>query len=474
MRVLWFLGILVLLFLPLLLVEIFVGTESSGPGSGDEAVAPLENGIAKQVTGPGDDDGDDDPGATDSATASEGSGNPEDTETAEDVGKPVVERAPAEGWVLYGSVNGTTHLPAAEQRFELVTSVGAREVWTDDQGRFSFVVSREGFPASLKDAEGRVLAQWTRPPQERRLFLNVQQIAVRSPDQRLFSPWALAAERAEGSADQLDRVRLCMYGSTHVPAGYRLNMRLLGGGDKVLEARPVTLVEGESLLGEIEFIGRRLYSGFFRVALEWKHVAASDQHLQELDRFLPKDKGFVESKYRVYIGKRDEEKSQVIEIRDFYVPSLDTCQLSMDLITWLGAELREEPFVVAPEKMERLRQHPAFELVGGLRDGGKMQLERWREFVDVVLPEGWKPHHDTTRVPYPERHPRLYRNLPLMFAELSKFKKAESQRIYRKLGLPPHPNDWFSKEFDLETEYKKTRVQLRNFIRDARRRLPRA
>lgn len=351
---------------------------------------------------------------------------------------------------LQGLVRAGLEVVQASTQLEVVTPLGSRPAWTSDAGTFSIALRPDEFPAALRTSAGVLLHETSRPTAGD-VTVAIHEVHSRTHASDLIRPRVIAFERQGGDCRVLAR------GATALPAGSSVVMRLLGGGDKILQESLHEVGAASDVLGQIEFPEHeRLYSGWYHVQLLWRPLSADPAVLATLRPILPAD---LPPEYPerlwvpVYLGTTAEEALQEAEILDFYRRALSACRDSRDLLRWVGAELRGEPSAVEPAAARQLERHPVLKRVPALVEGRRVQLDAWRALIDQEFPALWTPFRGIARVPYVAKYPRRATYLDGALDNLHRLAHLESRLLYRKLGQPPHPRDFLDYEFGPETEH---------------------
>lgn len=366
-----------------------------------------------------------------------------------------------------GTLRAASKAPEAEVELTLLSGSEERPIWTDRDGDFAFVVQPDGFPVRIMNGGGDLLYYAEAAPQGHRLRLNLSRANPIPYHEGLLVGTGTSYERARGSATCVLRA----YGTTRLPVDTPLVVRVLGGGDKIIEE---TLFDyaGTSVIGQIECNAQDLYSGWYRLRLAWRTFSADSEVLAEFKSVLPDPMpGEVPERFRLpaYFGLREDEAAQEKQIQDFYRAAMLECALSRDLVLWIGSEVRGADFEIADERAEELRRHPALVAVRGVGTRGKFRLARWRKLIDEELPTIWRLHSDPSKIPYPEKYPAWKTNLLLAYEQLAKLTRLESRLIYKAVQETPDVRDYVDFDFPVPTEHFVTKERLEEFLKQLRR-----
>ncbi|MGE3165581.1 MAG: hypothetical protein AB7O52_11790 [Planctomycetota bacterium] len=341
---------------------------------------------------------------------------------------------------------------------------GERPVWTTSLGEFAFSASPTELPLRLVHGQGQTLFRLDVPPGHRRVLVNPSLLEVlppSGPSVDLILARAVVFERGVGS----ESCRVRVFGSTRLPPATDLVVRLLGGGDHIVQETLFSYA-GDDVIGEIEFPFGQLYSGWYKIQLAWRVYSAAPEVLARFREGLPDPlPGELPPKMHlaVYVGDPDSERVQEDAIRVFYEAALAECKASRDLVQWVAASARGKPPRLSLSRVEATRKHALFASARPLA-ARNLDLRKWRRFVDVELPNLWKPYRDPAAVPFPAKYPDRKQYLLHAYVQLAKLAHLESRLLYRALGKAPDPNDYVDFDFGVETEHALTEQRLAEFL----------
>jgi hypothetical protein len=332
-------------------------------------------------------------------------------------------------------------------------------------------------PAVLLGTHGKQIYAVEARPVESPRYLNLHQLAV-ATDGVFFPTEAIVEHLAH------DNYRIVVRGDSLLPADAIIRTHL-EYGDKTVGADTRAWQPKTATLGEMRIHDSPLHSGRYSVVLAWKASSATPEERVEVGRLVPGPlPPEMQLRRPIYLGRASDEESEQQRIVQYVRAVLAEAQAGRDLLLLLTWELRDKasepkgsPAPIGPDRPEHaarwklLTQYPPFEVAASIlraADHQRFDVEKWRKLIDETLPARWRRFRDDPELPFPDKYPLLGSNVPILFNQLLRLARLESQLLYQHFGQKLHPNDFVDSDFGIEAERTQTARRVEQLFRTLR------
>lgn len=400
-----------------------------------------------------------------------GSTDPEDpTEKSE------AERIPVPRARIVGGLRRERLAIAEEAQLSLRAAGGEeRRLATDEEGEFAFEVAEGDLPITLIDSDGTILYECD-DLRSAPTYVNVQRLL---PTQRfggLLVPSRVVVEHSLDGSITLD-----VRGTTLLPNGAQV-FCTLSAGTQVVSSSRTSVRDGTFRFTRMTSNpGEALHSGRYLLDVAWRPLLASRTELEAVAEYVPEPPPEELSVRRnIYVGRKIEEESETAESIEFFYGALAEAQAGRDTLYWLAWTLRgvpgqkpdrSDPYWSAaarmfddPNRVRLVQSSEIFKELSRFVGPKKIDIAKWREYIDETLPRRWARYCDVSQFPHRTKYPVATANLPALFQELLRFYHIESRLIYASIKRTPHPNDYYSHDFTPAEEWLQAQGRIDRYF----------